>query len=127
MNRKQLTMTVAALILLLVISDMLYLYASKRHRVNQAVKVYNEFVEGKRSYGGEYIVDYATPTREPKRRNATDYFIIDSTGDGIPELHLLTPREHMVFTCRDNEMVWLNSFYSQLQSYRLLENGVMVH
>ncbi len=92
---------ILVLMFLLIVSNILYLYISKRHTTNQAVRVYNEFIEGRRCNGGESILSYATPTREPEKRYATDYFMADSTGDGILELHLRTSREYVIFTYRE--------------------------
>ena len=127
MNKKQPIVTVMALIFSLIVSDILYLYISKKHTASQAVRVYNEFIEGRRCYGSESILSYVTPTREPEKRYTTDYFIADSTGDGIPELHLRTSREYIIFTYRDENMEWLHSFFSSPWEYHLLQNGVMVH
>lgn len=127
MNKKQSVVTILALMLLLIVSDILYLYISKRHTANQAVRVYNEFIEGRRCNGGESILSYATPTREPEKRYATDYFMADSTGDGIPELHLRTSREYVIFTYRDKKMEWLHAFFSNPWEYHLLRNGEMIH
>lgn len=67
MNKKQSVFTILVLMFLLIVSNILYLYISKRHTTNQAVRVYNEFIEGRRCNGGESILSYATPTREPEK------------------------------------------------------------
>ena len=75
----------------------------------------------------EDIFALITPTREPERRRSTSYYIVDITGDGIPELYV---REHVhtIFTFRDGDMRWLQIFYSSSAGlYHLLKNGVIVY
>ena len=93
----------------------------------QAVKAYQEFIEGKRNCMGQDILSFVTPTGESERRYATKYYIADSTGDGVPELHVWG---HLctVFTFDNNEMTILDSFCSSSAGmYYLIENGVMVY
>ena len=58
---------------------------------------------------GQDILSLSTSTGEPKRRYATKYYITDSTGDGVPEMHVWG---HLctVFTFNDSEMTMLDPF-----------------
>ncbi|EOS19230.1 hypothetical protein C804_06504 [Lachnospiraceae bacterium A4] len=101
---------------------------SKECQRYKAINAYVEFVEGKRSCMGEYILELAMPTGEPERRNATFYYIVDSTGDGLPELHVWGTY-YTIITFRDHELTVLDSFCSSSAAgmYYLLENGMIVY
>ena len=90
------------------------------------IQMYNEFLSGERCIGGADIYDYITPTGEPDRRYATDYIILDSTGDGIPELHLRTAREYTILSCVDGEIVVIQSFFSSPWRYNLTDKGAFI-
>ncbi|MDR1503016.1 MAG: hypothetical protein LBT43_11250 [Prevotella sp.] len=78
-----------------------------------AIEIYNEFLAGNISCldGNDIVdIDYLTfPTGEPDRRLPADYAFFDSTGDGIPELHV-TSKYYYVFTIRSGELVVWRSF-----------------
>ena len=102
-------------------------YIKKKYTIYCAIKAYNEFLDGKRSCANEDIFSLITPTREPERRYLTDYYIVDITGDGIPELYV-QGHINIIFTFRDGDMRWLQIFYSSSAgSYHLLKNGMIVY
>ncbi|MCI9036046.1 MAG: hypothetical protein HFJ08_19020 [Lachnospiraceae bacterium] len=78
-------------------------YIKKKYTIYCAIKAYNEFLDGKRSCANEDIFSLITPTREPERRYLTDYYIVDITGDGIPELYV-QGHINIIFTFRDGDM-----------------------
>ena len=127
MNKKRIIAVMAVFLPVLTVSGVWYGNVSKQYKAASAVKAYNEFIGGKRSCEGEDIMTLATPDMEPARRYATDYFIVDSTGDGIPELHIRTTRAYTIFTYKGNDMVWLQSFYSHPTRFHLLENGAFIY
>lgn len=127
MNRKLIIHIMIILTLLVAVSCIFTPYALKKYRKYCAVKAYHEFIEGKRDCMGQDILSLATPTGEPKRRYATKYFITDSTGDEVPELHVWG-RICIVFTFDHDEMAILDSFASSSAGmYYLLNNGVMIY
>ena len=102
-------------------------YIKKKYTIYCAIKAYNEFLDGKRSCMNEDIFSLITPTGEPERRYLTDYYIVDITGDGIPELYV-QGHINIIFTFRDGDMRWLQIFYSSSAGlYHLLKNGVIVY
>lgn len=83
MNKRRLIIVIgitAACIFAAIISFVL----QKQKKVDQAVKLYQEFIEGERTVGEEDITKISTPTGEPERRVETEYTMVDVTGDGIP-------------------------------------------
>lgn len=68
-------------------------------------KIYQEFIEGSRKAGTVSIHDLVIATDEPGRHYYSQYALFDSTGDGLPELHVKTARDYIIYTCKDNEMV----------------------
>lgn len=59
--------------------------------------MYNDFLSGEINFKAYNIEEIATPTGEPEKRYHTDYAIVDSNGDGLPELHIRSVREFRVF------------------------------
>jgi len=126
-NKKKIVGITILLIPLILILFLGLLYIKKKYTIYRAIKAYNEFLDGKRSCANEDIFDLITATREPERRYATDYYIVDITGDGIPELYV-QGHINIIFTFRDGDMRWLQIFYSSSAgSYHLLKNGVIVY
>ena len=126
-NRKKIVGITILLIPLILILFLGLLYIKKKYTIYRAIKAYNEFLAGKRSCMNEDIFALITPTGEPERRRSTSYYIVDITGDGIPELYV---REHVhtIFTFRDGDMKWLKILYSSSDgSYHLLKNGMIVY
>ena len=110
-NKKKIVGITILLISLTLISFLGLPYIKKKYTIYRAIKAYNEFLDGKRSCANEDIFDLITATREPERRYATDYYIVDITGDGIPELYV-QGHINIIFTFRDGDMRWLQIFYS---------------
>jgi len=73
-----------------------------------ASELYNQFLNGDiniESIGN--IDDITVPTGEPDRRFRTEYAYQDSSGDGIPELHINSGRYYTIISYRDDELfVW---------------------
>lgn len=95
--------------------------------VKKALQAYDEFVTGRRKACGMDILYLATPTGEPDRRRTTEYVILDSNGDGIPELHTRTGREFYAFTYRNGQMEILAGFFSHPVQYTLLTDGAFIY
>ena len=89
--------------------------------------LYDKFLNGEQCVGDADIYYFITPTGEPDRRYGTDYIIMDSTGDGIPELHLRTAREYTIFSYVDDELVIIQSFFSSPWRYNVTKKGVFVY
>jgi len=99
----------------------------KAQKVKQAVQMYQEFMAGERKVGSVDIYYLITPTNEPDRRYATDYAIVDSNRDGIPELHILWGHGYTIYSCKDNTMFELEAFFSSPWRYVLLNNGAFIY
>ena len=126
-NKKKIVGITILLIPLILISFLGLPYIKKKYTIYRAIKAYNEFLDGKRSCANEDIFDLITATREPERRYATDYYIVDSTSDGVPELHICG-KVYDIFTYRDGDMRWLKTLYSSSAGmYCLLNNGMIVY
>jgi hypothetical protein len=93
----------------------------------KALQAYGEFLAGRRKACGMDILYLATPTGEPDRRRTTEYVILDSNGDGIPELHTRTGREFYAFTYRNGQMEILAGFFSHPVQYTLLTDGAFIY
>lgn len=105
-----------------------FLFCLKQYRINQAVRIYQEFIEGKRTAGSWNIKEIAMPTGEPERRDETVYAIADVTGDGIPELHILGARaEYVIFSVKDGEMYQCGYFVCNMCLYSPLKNGGLLY
>ena len=102
----------------------LCLFLFKQYKIHQAVSQYHDFIDGNMSVGGWDIIEISTPTGEPERRYQTDYTMADVTGDGIPELHIKTGREYIIFSVEKNQMYQYAYFVGYyLRNYYPLENG----
>lgn len=99
----------------------------KALQVQKIVQVYNNFLAGEMSVRGEDIYQLITPTREPERRNATWYCIWDVSGDEIPELHICTGREYIIYSYKNGEMDRFQAFFSSPWQYTLLESGAFLN
>lgn len=93
----------------------------------QAVLAYRQVMDGRRSINGSSIYELAMPTGEPDRRYHTDYAIIDSNGDGIPELNIRTAREFIIYSFKNGELSWVTGFFSGPTNYCLLKNGAYMY
>lgn len=86
-NKKLLVCLILSLVLESGIFSIIY-GLNKAHTVQQVVKIYQKFLAGERKMGKIDIFYLITPTNEPNRQYGADYVIVDSNGDGIPELHI---------------------------------------
>ena len=103
------------------------LFIQKQKKVDQAVKMYQEFIEDKRTVSGWDIKTLSTPTGEPERRVETKYTMVDVNSDGIPELHVYGARsEYVIFSVKDGEMYQFGYFQSYMCEYHPLENGAFL-
>lgn len=93
----------------------------------KALQAYEEFLAGRRKVCGMDILYLATPTGEPDRRRTTEYVILDSNGDEIPELHTRTGREFYTFTYRNGQMEILAGFFSHPVQYTLMTDGAFIY
>lgn len=124
MMRKRKWMIGIGILVVCVLTGVLAMFCLKQYRLKQAVRIYQEFIEGKRTAGGWNIKEISTPTGEPERRDETTYAIADVTGDGIPELHILGARaEYVIFSVKDGEMYQCGYFVCNMCSYSPLKNG----
>jgi len=88
--------------------------------VDRAIESYKEFLTGTRNAGDWDINTIIIPTGEPERRYFTKYAFFDSNSDGIPELHIKSARQYIVFTFKNDEIV----IWSSLSPYvEPLNNG----
>lgn len=99
----------------------------KAQKAKQAVQIYREFLAGDRTVGRVDMHYLITPTGEPEKQYGTEYAIVDVNGDDIPELHIFSGREYIIYSCRENEMYELTAFYSHPGCYVLLDNGTFIH
>ncbi len=103
------------------------LFMQKQKKVDRAIKIYQEFLDGRRTAGSWDIKILSTPTGEPERRIETVYAIVDVTGDGIPELHIRGARsEYVIFSVKDGEVYQFGYFVSYMCEYHPLENGAFL-
>ena len=100
---------------------------NRAQKVKQAVQMYQGFLEGERKVGKIDIYYLITPTNEPDRRYRTRYTLVDSNGDGIPELHIRTGREYTIYSCKDNEMYEFEAFFSSPGRYVPLKSGSFIY
>lgn len=116
---------------LVLIVYLIYPYAAsnirQKCRVKKAIQAYEEFVTGESTACGMDILYLATPTGEPDRRYTTQYVIIDSNEDEIPELHTRTGREFYAFAYRNNQMEILAYYPSKPTHYTLLTDGSFIY
>ena len=94
--------------------------------VDDVVKIYKEFLYGKRQIkGGSDINSLTIPTGETDKHYNTKYAFFDSNGDGIPELHINSSRYYEIYTVRNNELtIWKD--LSPYPYYYPLNNGAFI-
>ena len=126
MNRKKIIIVLGMMTIFL-IAGILSIAFQKQYRINQAIRIYQEFINGSRTADEEDIKKISTPTGEPERRVETKYTMVDVTGDGIPELHVYGARnEYWIFTVKGDELCYFTGFNSYMSEYHLLENGAFL-
>lgn len=99
----------------------------KENPSEKAIQTYQEFISGERNVNGIDMDYISIPTGEPDKRYATKYFMLDVSGDEIPELHVRTGRDYFIFSYVDDELFILQSYGSNPAQYTLLENGFIIH
>ena len=123
MNKKNIVVRILILCIA-VLFVFSFLYILKQYKIQQAVGLYQDFIDGNMSVGGWDIIEISTLTGEPDKRYATDYTMVDVTRDGIPELHIKTGREYIIFSVKKNQMYQYAYFVGYyLRNYYPLENG----
>lgn len=102
--------------------------ADKETLKEQAVLAYHEFLEGRRGIGNRMIDSLTRLDGEPTRYFLTEYAIVDSNGDDIPELNLKLPLgELVVISFEDGELIWLKSIERGSGRGYLLSNGAYMY
>lgn len=91
------------------------------------IKLYNDFLSGEINFKGYNIEEIATPTGEPEKRYHTDYAIVDSNGDGLPELHIRNAREFRVFSYKEGEIVHIYASFSRPAQNTLRNDGTFLY
>lgn len=99
----------------------------KQRESERIIKLYNDFISGEINFKAYNIEEIATPTGEPKKRYHTDYAIVDSNGDGLPELHIRSAREFRVFSYKEGEIVHIYASFSQPFNYTLRNDGTFLY
>lgn len=103
---------------------------NERQRENESeriIKLYNDFLSGEINFKGYNIEEIATPTGEPEKRYHTDYAIVDSNGDGLPELHIRNAREFRVFSYKEGEIVHIYASFSRPAQNTLRNDGTLLY
>lgn len=91
---------------------------------NKAIKLYENFLKGNITIEGVDISYLTIPTGEPNRRYPTKYSYFDSSGDGVPELHVKSSKYYYILTVSNNELqIWKNLTD---QYYVALNNGAFL-
>lgn len=92
----------------------------------KSITVYLSFLEGNlKSSDGYEINDIIIPTGEPEKRYPTRYAFFDSTGDGMPDLHVDSTRYYYIFTFQNDELLLWNDL-SPYPQYYALSNGAFI-
>lgn len=91
------------------------------------IKLYDDFISGEINFKGYNIEEMSTPTGEPEKRYHTDYAIVDSNGDGLPELHIRNAREFRVFSYKEGEIVHIYASFSRPFNYTLRNDGTFLY
>ena len=126
MSKRKLIVVIAIFVICLSVGIISLLF-QKQKKVAQAVKMYQEFIEDKRTVSGWDIKTLSTPTGEPERRVETKYTMVDVNRDGIPELHVYGARsEYVIFSVKDGEMYQFGYFQSYMCEYHPLKNGTFL-
>lgn len=103
---------------------------NERQRENESeriIKLYEDFISGEINFKGYNIEEIATPTGEPEKRYHTDYAIVDSNGDGLPELHIRNAREFRVFSYKEGEIVHIYASFSRPAQNTLRNDGTLLY
>lgn len=104
-----------------------FLRMQKKSKVEEVKRLYNDFISGEINFGVYNLEEMSIPTGEPEKRYCTDYAIVDSNKDGIPELHIRNAREFRVFSYKKGEIVNICSFFSRPTRYTLQNDGTFLY
>lgn len=127
MMRKRKWMIGIGILVVCVLTGVLAMFCLKQYRLKQAVRIYQEFIEGKRTAGGVDIKEILFSKDHPEWPLDVTYSMVDVTGDGIPELHIYGARcEYWIFSVEDGDMYYLAGFNSYMSKYHLLNNGAFL-
>ena len=99
----------------------------KQRESERIIKSYNDFISGEINFKGYNIEEMSTPTGELEKRYHTDYAIVDSNGDGLPELHIRNAREFRVFSYKEGEIVHVYASFSRPAQYTLRNDGTFLY
>lgn len=128
MNKRKLIVAIGITFVCL-FAAILSFVLQKQKKVDQAVKMYQEFIEGERTASGWDIMEFSSSKEDSEWPLDIDmtYAMVDVTGDGIPELHIYGARcEYVIFSVKDGEMYQLGYFQCYMREYTLLENGAFL-
>lgn len=126
MNKKNIIAMIGFLLIFPLSLFFLFDY-QKQKRVDQAVDIYQEFIDGKRTANGWDIVELSMPKGELERRDETKYTMVDVNGDRIPELHIYgTRNQYVIFSVENGQMYQFGYFNSYMCKYYPLENGAFL-
>lgn len=99
----------------------------KKNKVEEVERLYNDFISGEINFGPYNLEEMSIPTGEPEKRYYTDYVIVDSNKDGIPELHIRSGCEFRVFSYKKGEIVNTYSLFSQIFQYTTQNDGTFLY
>ena len=128
MNKRKLFIVIGIIVVFIVVAVLSFIL-QKQRKVDQAVKMYQEFIEGERTASGWDIMEFSSSKEDSEWPLDIDmtYAMVDVTGDGIPELHIYGARcEYVIFSVKDGEMYQFGYFQSYMREYTLLENGAFL-
>ena len=91
----------------------------------QAMLVYEKFLEGKIECDGIDIDFITTPKGEPDKRYDTQYAVFDCDGNGEAELHVQSARYYYIFQYK-NGALQLYKNLSPYPHYYALKNGAFI-
>lgn len=103
-----------------------YLTVQKKSKVEKVMMLYNDFISGEINFNAYNLEEMSIPTGEPEKRYYTDYAIVDSNGDGLPELHIRSGREFRVFLYKNGEIVHTYASFSRPFQYTLRNDGTFL-
>jgi hypothetical protein len=97
--------------------------------LNERLKTYNDFLEGKISSEDKedkefyYLTDYCNWVDSWETKDGILYTMFDMTGDGMPELHVITDISYTIHTIENNQLV---EWYQGDRYNELLNNGMIL-
>jgi hypothetical protein len=104
-------------------------HTEEADELNERLKPYNDFLEGKISSEDKedkefyYLTDYCNLVDPGKTKDGILYTMFDMTGDGMPELHVITDISYTIHTIENNQLV---EWYQGDCHNELLNNGMIL-